>query len=87
MDSDIIREEIDRTVHRIDEDLQLLGERTRQATRTARRWTLIAATAAAAITAVAIWRYRASRRRRIESSAARGALSLRGVEVRGRHQG
>jgi len=85
MESDIIREEIDRTVRRIDADLQLLAERTRRATRTAGRWMLIAATAAAALTAVAIWRYRSKRKPRIESSGERALPPLRAVEVRARH--
>jgi hypothetical protein len=79
MDSDIIREEIDRTVRRIDEDLQRLAERTQRATRTAARWMAVAATAAAALTVIAIWRYRSSRKRRIAAGSERPAVPLRSV--------
>jgi len=52
MDSDVIRQEIDRTSRRIEETSQLLARRTREVGRTAIRWAVIGATTAAISTAV-----------------------------------
>jgi len=60
-DSEIIRDEINRTTRRIEETLDALGERTREAGRTAATWGLVAAAAAAAIAGIVgvyVWRRR-----------------------------
>ena len=72
-DSDLIRGEINRTARRIDETLDALGERTREAGRTAARWGLVAAAAAAAIAGVIgvyVWRRRRNAIGRVRPDAA-----------------
>jgi hypothetical protein len=61
-DSDVIRDEINRTTQRIEETLDALSDRTRQAGRTAATWGPVAAAAAAAIAGIVgvyVWRRRA----------------------------
>jgi hypothetical protein len=67
MDSDVIRQEIDRTSRRIEQTAQLLARRTREISRTAVTWAVIGATTVAIGTAVVagiVW----YRRRRGESA-------------------
>ena len=90
MDSDVIRQEIDRTSRRIEQTSQLLARRTREMTRTALTWAVVGATTVAISTAVVagiIW----YRRRRSESAArprqaplpfGRVRISRRGAEPR-----
>lgn len=64
-DSEIIRDEINRTTRRIEETLDVLSARTREAGRTAAAWGLVAAGAAAAIAGIVgvyVWRRRRSQR-------------------------
>jgi len=68
MDSDVIRQEIDRTVRRIEQTSHLLARRTREMSRTAVIWAVVGATTVAIGTAVVagtLW----YRRRRGESAA------------------
>jgi len=69
MDSDVIRQEIDRTSRRIEQTTQLLARRTRDMSRTAVKWAVVGATTVAIGTAVVagiIWY-----RRRLRASGPR----------------
>jgi hypothetical protein len=64
-DSELIRDEITQTVRRIDETVDALSDRSREAGRTAATWGLVAAAAAAAIAGIVgvyVWRRRRSQR-------------------------
>lgn len=90
MDSDVIRQEVDRTVRRIEQTSQLLARRTREMSRTAVMWAVVGATTVAIGTAVfagILW----YRRRRGESAPrprqaplpfGRVRVSRRGAEPR-----
>ena len=72
MDSDVIRQEIERTSRRIEQTSQLLARRTREISRTAVTWAVIGVTTVAissAVVAGIIW----YRRRRGESARPRQA--------------
>ena len=90
MDSDVIRQEIDRTRRRIDQTSQLLVRRTREVSRTALTWAVIGATTVAIGTAIVtgiIWYRRrrgesASRPRQAPLPFGRVGVSRRGAEPR-----
>ena len=90
MDSDVIRQEIDRTSRRIEQTTQLLVRRTREMSRTALTWAVIGATTVAISTAVVagiIWYRRrrggsAPRPRQAPLPFGRVGVSRRGAEPR-----
>jgi hypothetical protein len=88
MTSDDIRQEIDRTTRRIDERLQTLTQRTREARRVAITWTMIGATAVAVTACVAaavVWYRRtrsAPRPRQAPLPFERVRVTRRGSEAR-----
>jgi hypothetical protein len=63
MTSDVIREEIDRATRRIEQKVQMLTQRAREARRVAVTWTMVGATAVAVtacLAAAVVW-YRRNR--------------------------
>lgn len=71
-DSELIRDEITRTVRRIDETLDALGDRSREAARTAATWGFVAAVAAAAVAGIVgvyVWQRKRSQPRALPDPA------------------